>query len=64
MVTGAGFNQYFAEAGDSGAFVVNNVGYLVGLLWGGNTHTGVSYFTVVDELFADNKDITYWCDKS
>lgn len=51
IIAGASFNQQFGEANDSRAFVVNNVGFLVDLLRGGNTHTGVSHFTTIDELF-------------
>jgi hypothetical protein len=48
----------FGDPGDSGSFVFNSFGYLVGLYFGGNSATGVGYFTPVKDLFEHIKQLT------
>lgn len=52
----------FAEPGDSGAFVVNMDGLLVGLLIGGpvGEHRQVGYVTPIGEVFGDIQTRTGW----
>ena len=52
------FRDHFGTRGDSGAFVVNEYGSLVGLYWGGNEYSGVSFFTEINHVFEDIKTIT------
>ena len=53
-----GISQNFSEKGDSGSFVLNNVGRVVGLLFGGCGVKNVSYFTHAKDLIADIKEVT------
>lgn len=53
----------FAKPGDSGSFVVNNAGEVIGLYWGSKkalpidcTHT--LYFSPIKDVFAHIKEIT------
>lgn len=48
----------FGMPGDSGAFVIDELGSLVGLYWGGNEYSGVSYYTEIRHVFEDIMMIT------
>lgn len=51
----------FAQGGDSGAFVVNSRGLLVGILIGGPSgagHTGHGYVTPVESIITDVEEQT------
>ena len=53
----------FAEGGDSGAFVLNMSGALVGLVWGGplgEAFHGSAYVTPIAEVFKDIEERTGW----
>lgn len=52
------FDKPFADRGDSGAFVFDKYGDVVGLLVGVNDWTSTAYFTSLDELFRDIRHIT------
>lgn len=43
----------FSEVGDSGAFVFDRFGNIVGLLVGGDDYAGTSRFTALKDLFKD-----------
>ena len=43
----------FAEKGDSGAFVLNELGKLVGIVIGGSTTGDHSFMTLIDDIFED-----------
>ena len=55
-VTGQG--RCFSEGGDSGSLVLNNAGYVVGLLLRGSGAKNVTYFTYSVELISDIKQAT------
>ena len=48
----------FSESGDSGSFVFDDSGRLVGLLFGGDLKGGVTRILVVEDLFDDIKHMT------
>ncbi|MCJ1431138.1 hypothetical protein MMC27_000489 [Xylographa pallens] len=50
--------SHFSSSGDSGAFVMDEHGALIGLLFGGNPSTQVSFFTSAVDLFEDIKFMT------
>ncbi|KAK2759030.1 hypothetical protein FQN54_003129 [Arachnomyces sp. PD_36] len=50
--------QAFGDLGDSGSFVVDEVGRFAGLYLGGDTEKGTGLFTVAEDLFEDIKQIT------
>ena len=58
VVVGMGYDTIFSRGGDAGAFVVDRFGSLVGLVWGANDNTGVTYVMQVDDLFEDIKRMT------
>ena len=58
VIVGMGYGTIFSRGGDSGAFVVDRFGSLVGLTWAGNDNTGVTYVMQVDDLFEDIKSMT------
>ncbi|KAI9706351.1 MAG: hypothetical protein M1836_003356 [Candelina mexicana] len=43
----------FAQPGDSGAFVMDEYADLVGIIFGGNTQTGIAYVTDINDVFND-----------
>ncbi|MCJ1379323.1 hypothetical protein MMC17_002424 [Xylographa soralifera] len=49
---------HFSRSGDSGAFVMDRRGNLIGLLFGGNPGNKVSFFTSAADLFEDIKLMT------
>ena len=51
-------SEPFGRAGDSGSFVFSTEGEMIGLYFGGNDHTGLSYFTRIQDVFDDIKKIT------
>lgn len=51
-------DHLFGEPGDSGSLLFNSQGQLVGLYFGGNDRTNVSYFTPIEVVFDDIKRIT------
>jgi hypothetical protein len=48
----------FAESGDSGTFVFNQIGGVVGLLWGGAERSDTAYVTPIEAIFDDIKEVT------
>jgi hypothetical protein len=48
----------FGDPGDSGSFVVDGSGRLVGLYLGGDSHRGTGLFIGVEALFEDIKLVT------
>ncbi|KAI9840514.1 MAG: hypothetical protein M1837_001574 [Sclerophora amabilis] len=50
-----GQGRNLAEKGDSGAFVINFCGALVGMVVGGNPKVGSTYVTPIEEVFQDIK---------
>lgn len=60
VVTGVD-NEDFAKGGDSGTFVLDSTGALVGLLWGGpigEQHEGPGYVTPILEVIKDIEERT------
>ena len=52
------FGQAFAKPGDSGAFVFDEFGGVVGLLLGGDRGTETVRFTALEDVFDDIRHIT------
>lgn len=48
----------FAQRGDSGAFVLNGRGRLVGLLIAGQEELNTAYVTPIEEVMRDIQDVT------
>lgn len=51
-------HSFFALKGDSGAFVFNRFGIVVGLLYGGCEKKNTAYFMHIRDVFDDILDIT------
>lgn len=48
----------FAEPGDSGAFLFDRLGQVVGILIGGFKRKETVYFTPIENIFDDIKEVT------
>ena len=48
----------FCEPGDSGSFVVDRYGGLVGMVWGSNDRGGHAYFTHIGMIVDDIENVT------
>ena len=48
-------NDVFSKGGDSGSFVWDSDGYVVGMLWGGKEQTFVTYVTPMETILDDIK---------
>lgn len=46
------------ESGDSGSLVFNKSGFVLGIIFGGNSDENLGYFTATRDLIADIKHIT------
>lgn len=57
-VVGGSVGPEFAKGGDSGSFVFDKFGGVVGLLLAANDGTNTSFFTTLDDVFADIRQIT------
>ena len=53
QVIKANYPLSFNAPGDSGSWILNEVGYLVGFLWGGNDGDFSCYFTPIKEVIED-----------
>lgn len=51
-------NTRFSRHGDSGAFIFDSQGCVVGLLFGGSEAKYTSYYTHIHDIFADIKEVT------
>lgn len=59
LVIGTAFEEFpFSDQGDSGAFILDRTGKLIGLLLGGNDHTSGTRFTLISNVFEDIKKVT------
>lgn len=50
----------FSDAGDFGAWILNQNGYLAGLIWSVNIKFGHCYYTPIDIIVADIEKQTGW----
>jgi len=46
----------FSKGGDSGSLVFDVDGFIVGMLWGGQDETGISYITPIEVILEDIKE--------
>lgn len=50
--------KYFSQAGDSGAWVLNMEGNVVGMITSGNEATKISYYTPISTIIGDIERVT------
>lgn len=53
-----GYNRLFNKAGDSGAWILDGLGHLAGLLWGGCEKSNHGYFTPIKLVIDDIEKYT------
>lgn len=48
----------FGQDGDSGAWIFNKCGVLIGMIWGGCSRSGSCYFTHIKDIIQDIEKAT------